>query len=152
LFSELTPLCQRLRTAGRHITIETAGTLHLPVQCDLMSISPKTANSAPDRAEQPRWRARHEQTRWAPLVLQRLMSEHDHQLKFVVDTPDDCDEIEQLVEQLNAARQRVYLMPQGVTPEQLADRGDWLEAECRRRGLRFCPRRQIEWFGLTRGT
>ena len=28
---------------GRHITIETAGTLYLPVACDLMSISPKLA-------------------------------------------------------------------------------------------------------------
>ena len=50
LFAELIPLTAALRAAGRHITIETAGTLYLPVQCDLMSISPKLANSTPPPA------------------------------------------------------------------------------------------------------
>ncbi len=50
LFAELIPLCARLRAIGRHITIETAGTLYLPVACDLMSISPKFATSAPSAA------------------------------------------------------------------------------------------------------
>src|SRR5262249_40832439 len=31
LFSELIPLTRQLHRAGRHITIETAGTLYLPV-------------------------------------------------------------------------------------------------------------------------
>ena len=48
LLAELIPLCARLRAIGRHVTIETAGTLQLPVECDLMSISPKFASSAPD--------------------------------------------------------------------------------------------------------
>ena len=47
LFAELIPLTRLLRAVGRHITIETAGTLYLPVECNLMSISPKLANSAP---------------------------------------------------------------------------------------------------------
>src|SRR5688500_7422646 len=34
LFAELIPLCDALHAAGLHITIETAGTLFLPVQCD----------------------------------------------------------------------------------------------------------------------
>src|SRR5690606_27972624 len=40
LFSELIPLAAELRRLRRHVTIETAGTLYLPVECDLMSISP----------------------------------------------------------------------------------------------------------------
>jgi 7-carboxy-7-deazaguanine synthase len=48
LFAELIPLCRELRRRGRHITIETAGTLYLPAECDLMSISPKLSGSAPD--------------------------------------------------------------------------------------------------------
>src|SRR3569833_1893609 len=32
------PLCERLREAGLHITVETAGTVFHPVACDLMSI------------------------------------------------------------------------------------------------------------------
>src|SRR5262245_8062758 len=48
LFAELIPLAAALRKAEKHITIETAGTLYLPVACDLMSISPKLANSTPN--------------------------------------------------------------------------------------------------------
>jgi 7-carboxy-7-deazaguanine synthase len=47
LFSELVPLSEELHRRGLHITVETAGTLHLPVRCDLMSISPKLSNSTP---------------------------------------------------------------------------------------------------------
>jgi len=28
----------------------------------------------------------------------------------------------------------------------------WLEPYCRQHGLRYCPRKQIEWYGLARGT
>src|SRR6187200_2994096 len=42
---EMVALTERLREAGQHITVETAGTVFKPVQCDLMSISPKLANS-----------------------------------------------------------------------------------------------------------
>ena len=45
---EVLPLTARLRGAGFHITIETAGTVFRPVACDLMSISPKLANSTPE--------------------------------------------------------------------------------------------------------
>src|SRR5690242_20048099 len=49
LFADLVPLCERLKSIGLHITIETAGTLDLPVKCDLMSLSPKLAGSTPTR-------------------------------------------------------------------------------------------------------
>ena len=54
LFAELIPLAARLRRSGRHITIETAGTLYLPLECDLMSISPKLSNSTPPLKRHPR--------------------------------------------------------------------------------------------------
>src|SRR5258708_31644187 len=46
LFAELIPLCERLRATGRHLTVETAGTLYLPGACGLMSVSPKFSSSA----------------------------------------------------------------------------------------------------------
>jgi 7-carboxy-7-deazaguanine synthase len=153
LFAELIPLTERLRAAGMHITIETAGTLYLPVACDLMSISPKMANSTPPAERDARWHVRHEQARRAPEIVHRLMSEFDHQLKFVIDTPADCDEVEEYLSQLpEVARDRVLFMPQGVEPQDLAERAAWLEPYCQVHNLRFCPRRQIEWFGLVRGT
>jgi hypothetical protein len=49
-------------------------------------------------------------------------------------------------------RSRVMLMPQGIDAETLARRAAWLEPYCREHALRYCPRRQIEWFGFVRGT
>src|SRR3990170_1963985 len=69
LLAELIPLCRELRRRGRHITIETAGTLYLPVACDLMSISPKLAGSAPASDAHPRWSRRHDRERHRPDVI-----------------------------------------------------------------------------------
>jgi hypothetical protein len=43
-------------------------------------------------------------------------------------------------------------MPQGMSVDELSGRAEWLRPYAQERGMRFCPRRQIEWFGLVRGT
>jgi 7-carboxy-7-deazaguanine synthase len=153
LFAELVPLTVALRKSGRHITIETAGTLYLPVVCDLMSISPKLANSTPPAERDARWSRRHEQSRHSPEVIRRLVAEYDYQFKFVVDRPEDGDDVERyLAEFPEIDRDRVMLMPQGTDPAVLAEKAAWLSPYCNEHGLVFCPRRQIEWFGSVRGT
>ncbi len=153
LFAELIPLCTGLRKAGLHITVETAGTLYLPVECDLMSISPKLSNSIPDVDVAPSWSQRHEHTRHAPEVIRRLIREHEYQLKFVIETPADCEEVERYLDGLRSIdRTRVMLMPQGTDPTALAEITEWLLPLCDELGLRFAPRKHIEWFGLVRGT
>jgi 7-carboxy-7-deazaguanine synthase len=152
LFAELIPLTARLRQQGRHITIETAGTLYLPVECDLMSVSPKLSNSIPPPERDPRWHRRHQLGRHVPQVIRRLVSEYDYQLKFVVDRPEDCLEAEAYFNEFpEIDRARVMLMPQGTEPQLLAEKATWLEPYCARHDLAFCPRRQIEWFGGQRG-
>jgi len=152
LFAELVPLCEALRKTGYHITIETAGTLMLPVECDLMSISPKMANSTPTNGD-PRWRRRHERSRHAAEVVRQLVGRYDYQVKFVVGQPEDCHEVERYLAELpEIDRPQVMLMPEGTDSVLLAERAAWLEPYCRRCALQFCPRRQIEWFGPTRGT
>lgn len=153
LFAELIPLCRQLRRRGRHVTIETAGTLYLPVECDLMSISPKLSGSGPNPAEQPHWARRHERQRLQRDVVSRLVREYNFQLKFVVDLPEDVAEVEQLLLELpELSMERVMLMPQGRTAEELAQHAAWLPQLCDERGWTYCPRRQIEWFGAVRGT
>jgi 7-carboxy-7-deazaguanine synthase len=153
LFAELIPLAERLNLLGHHLTIETAGTLLLPVVCDLMSISPKLSNSTPTLEQAPRWRERHERTRYSPAVLRQLTHDYAYQLKFVVDRPQDCPEILQCLEDLpHVTPDRVWLMPQGISADGLADVAQWLEPYCRREGFQFCPRKHIEWFGARRGT
>lgn len=153
LFAELIPLAEQLRVGGWHITIETAGTLYLPVACDLMSISPKFASSVPNAADHPHWSRRHERQRHQSDVLQALMAEYDYQLKFVIDISSDLEDVQQFLEEFPTVEpERVLLMPQGTTKEQLQEREDWLKPFCLSHGWKYCPRRQIEWYGPVRGT
>lgn len=153
LFAELVPLTHELRRMGHHITIETAGTLDLPVACDLMSISPKFASSAPRADLHAYWHDRHERSRHVPDVVRRLVKDYSYQVKFVIDTPDDLREVTNyLAEFPEISPERVLLMPQGMDMASLEQRAAWLKPYCEERGFRFCPRRHIEWFGCTRGT
>jgi 7-carboxy-7-deazaguanine synthase len=153
LFAELIPLCEKLRAANLHMTIETAGTLYLPVKCDLMSISPKLASSTPSEQLAGKWSARHEHTRHQPDVIRHLLADYSYQLKFVIDTPADCEAVQiWLAEFPTVDRSRVLLMPQGTDQSALARIGEWLAPYCREQGFVFCPRKHIEWYGATRGT
>jgi 7-carboxy-7-deazaguanine synthase len=152
LSSELIPLARRLRDLGSHITIETAGTLYLPVECDLMSISPKLANSTPPAERDERWHRRHERSRHARDVVRTLVTEYEHQLKFVVDSPGDCAEVERyLADFPQIDRANVMLMPQGTDRSMLARHEHWLKPYCAEHGLTYCPRMHIEWWGHRRG-
>jgi 7-carboxy-7-deazaguanine synthase len=152
LFSELIPLSERLHERNLHITIETAGTLYLPLRCDLMSISPKLANSTPMNAS-PRWFRRHEQTRDAPEVIRRLISEYRYQFKFVVGTPDDAEQVQLYLTRFpEIDLGRVMLMPEGADVARLEHTAKWLIPYCVDHRLAYCPRRQIEWFGSARRT
>lgn len=153
LFAEMIPLCQGLRAAGHHITMETAGTLYLPLECDLMSISPKLSSSTPSRELSAKWHERHERSRHVPNVIRQLVAKHPYQLKFVVASPRDCDEVESYLREFpEIRRERVLLMPEGVELEKLQATATWLEPYCREHGLHFCPRKHIEWYGAKRGT
>jgi 7-carboxy-7-deazaguanine synthase len=153
LFAELIPLTQRLRDAGLHVTIETAGTLFLPVQCDLMSISPKLAASTPPPERAGRWTARHAATRHRPEVIRQLIDGYSYQLKFVIDRRADLADVDDWLAQFpHVDRHRVLLMPQGTDLPTLKAIGQWLAPYCRENGFVFCPRKHIEWYGARRGT
>ncbi len=153
LFPELPHLCDILVGQGYHITIETAGTRYLSLKCHLMSISPKLSNSNPDPTEHPRWSVFHGWRRFRPDIVQQLISEHDYQLKFVIDRPEDCQEVAAYLQYVPTVRRdRVLMMPQGTDLADLEQKRLWLEPYCERHGLVFCPRKQIEWFGCRRGT
>jgi 7-carboxy-7-deazaguanine synthase len=147
IFPQVVDLTTGLRARGLHVTVETAGTVWAPVACDLMSISPKLANSTPAGG----WRARHEAKRIQPDVLRRLMAEYEHQLKFVVAAPGDLAEVRTLVQTLAADRARVMLMPEGTDAETLRERSRWLAEICKEEGFRFSPRLHVALWGNRRG-
>jgi len=140
-------LSERLRERGMHITVETAGTVFAPVACDLMSISPKLANSTPEGV----FKAQHEKLRQQADVLRRLMANYDYQLKFVITREEDIGEVRAVVSQLNAPSGKVILMPEGINAEALRERGVWLTEICKRHGFRFSPRMHVDLYGNRRG-
>jgi 7-carboxy-7-deazaguanine synthase len=147
----IVPLTDLLRQAGLHITIETAGTVYLPVACDLMSISPKLSNSTPHHREEGRWARQHDRLRYQPDILRRLMREYPYQLKFVVQNEEDLREIEEMVAALSAMRQQVMLMPEGTSSEVVRARGLWLAEVCKATGYRYSPRLHVDLWGDRRG-
>jgi len=134
-----------------HITIETAGTVDAHVRCDLMSISPKLANSTPHDRDGGRWAAQHERLRYQPEILKRLTHLYPYQLKFVIAAPGDLTEVHAIVDAIGASPSRVVLMPEGIDRSTLTERGQWLAEICKRDGYRFSPRLHIELWGNRRG-
>lgn len=150
---EIGELCSEIRSAGFHITIETAGTIFHSLDCDLMSISPKLSNSDPSQSRAGEWRKRHQAKRYQPDVVRHLMEDYTFQLKFVADTSADIDEILEFVDLFRPIdRSRVLLMPQGVTVDELKKRESWLLPLADEHGFTYCPRKHIEWYGNKRGT
>ena len=153
LFDAIGPLATALREGGRTITIESAGTVFREVECDLMSISPKLANSTPDADSG--WVERHEATRLDRSPLEQLMGRYECQLKFLVDPdqPGDIEEIEHLLGDLpGIAPERVLLMAEGTDSATLNRRRRLLAPICIERNWRLTPRLHVDLFGNTRGT
>lgn len=153
LFDPIEDLAGRLHEAGHKITIETAGTVYRELPCDLMSISPKLANSTPP--PDSGWAERHEKTRLDREPLRKLLGRYDCQLKFVVDPDkgDDLGEIEELLKGLPPVEpDRVLIMPEGTDSETLHRRQRALVEPCMQRGWRLTPRLHVDLFGNKRGT
>lgn len=150
LVPEVVPLTRELKRRGHYITIETAGTVHRDLKADLISLSPKLANSVPVGTS---WEQRHEQRRHRPEVIQRWLDSFSCQFKFVVDVPEDLAEIDAYVAAFPGIDPRqVFLMPQGTEIEILRCKLPWLEDLAAARGWQVAPRLHIELFGNTRGT
>jgi len=151
---DLPELATVLKKHGKHITIETAGTLPPNgIPCDLASISPKLSNSTPPSDRDPAWSKKHEVTRLHPEVIAIWIKNYAFQLKFVVSTENDLAEIKDLLSRLPPVPlDRILLMPEGIDVKTLAARSPWLVEICKREGFRFCPRLHIELFGHLRGT
>jgi 7-carboxy-7-deazaguanine synthase len=148
---KIVELTKGLKEMELHVTMETAGTVYKPVVCDLMSISPKLANSTPRKREGGKFAAQHDQLRYNPEVLKQLMGGYEYQLKFVVTEPEDLAEIEAILKETGADRRRVLLMPEGTSSEAIYQRSRWLIDLCKQERYRYCPRLHIDLWNNERG-
>ena len=147
---DLTILCHRLRQNGKHITIETNGTLFERVEADLLSISPKLENSNP--SEFNHHFKQHQRNRINQEVLRQFLDYYNCQLKFVVETERDLFEIHQLETEMQIPTSIIVLMPQGITNDQIQERQNWVVETCKKYGYRYSPRLHVDIWGDTRGT
>jgi len=133
---------------GLHLTVETAGTVFREVECNLLSLSPKTSSSDP----QGPWSERHRRRRENLVPARRLLRCHpEHQVKLVVQDELESEEICALVKALGVEPARVLLMPEGATAEAVAARAPMVAEMCLRLGFRYSPRLQVELLGGGRG-
>ena len=147
---ELPDLLKSVADDNLHITIETSGIRFVPdLPCTLMSISPKLANSTPT---EPTVAAEHEKMRLDPPALQRLIYSYEYQLKFVVDSSGDLDEITQCLKNLGSVnRRKIFLMPQAVTLDEYLSKSKMVAELCKQTGFCFSPRLQVLLWDNQRG-
>jgi 7-carboxy-7-deazaguanine synthase len=148
-------LATALRERGKHITIETAATIAPgDIACDLASLSPKLRNSAPDDRLPDTWRRKHEQLRLQPEAIRKWLDHYPYQLKFVVTSAADLEEIQLLLRDLGRTipPAKILLMPEGTSATVIRGRDETLLDLCKRHGFRYCNRLHVELFGHTRGT
>jgi 7-carboxy-7-deazaguanine synthase len=135
---QLPALVVTLKKQNKHITIETAGIKFVPdLPCDLMSISPKTSNSG---------------QKTQTLAATQLISHYPYQLKFVVDSPDDLAEIQLAIAQIgNVVPEKVLLMPQAKTREELIAKSPLVADLCKHAGFTFSNRLHILLYNDRKG-
>ncbi len=154
IMPDIAILCDELKAAGLHITIETAATVFQPVKVDLASLSPKLSNSTPHFREGGKFAVMHDKQRLNFPVIQNFIdTSPEFQLKFVVSAESDLAEIESILGRLkNWSPADVQLMPEGIDSATLNSRAGWIAEICKRTGFRFCPRLHVLLYGHTRGT
>ena len=145
-----------LKESGKHITIETAGTIAPNgIQCDLASLSPKLSDSTPKEGDiNKEWIDRHESKRLDYYILNEWVNSYNFQLKFVVSKEEEIKEIQNVISRIKGKilPEKVLLMPEGIDPDTLRSRYDLLIDLCKENGYRFCNRLHIDLFGNTPGT
>ena len=153
LAPDIEELTLQLRQRGAHITIETAATIYKPLAGDLISLSPKLANSTPWKKSKGEFAAMHEKRRLNHPVMQQFIDSYDYQLKFVVERKKDLDEVRAVVDRLqHVDPAKVMLMAQGIKQEELVRKSQWIVESCKQYGFSYTPRLHIQLFGNRRGT
>ena len=139
--AELTVL---LKSRKHTIEIETNGT-YVPnsiikENVDRWNVSPKLANS--------------EQANSLRIVkdsLKWFSTQPGAVFKFVVESPDDLDEVTDIVDSVGVQNERVILMPKGTSKTEIESRTPWIVDQCIDRGYRFSSRLHVLIWGDERG-
>ena len=157
----LRELCKIGKQYGHYITIETEGSEYVSTQADMISLSPKLSNSTPrpgtvipfsGKVVTEKHKQRHEKWRCNYDAMKMLLDVHpDYQMKPVISSEKDLQEVKELQKILSVPNNKVWLMPEGLEPKQLNKRRRWLMDLCTEQGYNFTDRLHIIAYGDIRG-
>lgn len=141
---ELTLLLKILKSLGYWVEIETNGTVKPTEEfltlVDQINCSPKLSNCGDPR----KFRVRNES-------LAILSGSSKVYFKFVIGSETDLVEVEEYIRDFSMSSDRVYLMPLGMTREELALTTEKTRVLAEKYSLQFSSRRHVELFGTKRG-
>lgn len=137
------PGIERLLTAAvgqwARVELETSGSAAPPFQHE--RLFPMWSPKLPSVTE--RWA-----DTWAHRA--RFMADPNTTVKLVLATGDDDDAL-RLIREHGLPRERVMLMPEGLTDDAVRARARELAPLCQREGLRLSPRLHVWMWGAKRG-
>jgi len=154
---ELNEICREIKKINGDciITIETNGTFigNFVNHIDLISVSPKLKSSVPFDTE---YEKMHEKNRINFEVLKEYNSlkekcDIDIQWKFVFTSPDDVREIFELQSVVGFKNEDTYLMPEGITEEDLSQNRIATIEACKKFKFNYTDRLHILAWGSKRG-
>jgi len=122
------------------VEVETSGVAAPPLSHPRLfyNVSPKLPSATP--AWSGTWRAA---ATW--------VAEPNATFKIVVGDPPDADDAVRLIAEHRIPAERVMLMPEGLSDEQVRTHGQALAALCKANGFRLSPRLHVWLWGARRG-
>ena len=157
----LKELCKIGKFYNHYITIETEGSDYVNTEADMISLSPKLSNSTPrpgtvmpftGKKVTEKQKEQHEKWRCNYEAMKMLLDVHpDYQMKPVISSEKDLQEVKELQKILSVPNNKVWLMPEGLEPKQLNERRRWLMDLCTEQGYNFTDRLHIIAYGDIRG-
>jgi 7-carboxy-7-deazaguanine synthase len=151
-------LCAELKSGYKNtsITLETNGTIYgkFTENIDLASISPKLKSSIPFDTKYEQF---HSLKRINDESLRRFQSDsengtYDIQWKFVITVEKDIEEILELQQLIGFRNKDIFLMPEGITKEQLNKKRKIVSELCKKHQMNYTDRLQIILWGNKRRT
>jgi organic radical activating enzyme len=127
------------------VEVETDGTI-IPNSAMLehvnhWNVSPKTSNSGNSR-----------EAREIPQCYDFFAKLENSVFKFVIENETDLVEIDELITKYSIAKNKILLMPQASTKDELNLKKEEIEKIAKAKGLLFSSRLQVERWGNQRGT
>jgi len=138
--SELTNLLKELKKAKYFVEVETSATLEtfLNKFIDQYNCSPKLSNSNNKNADLKKE------------VINSFPKDKTY-YKFVIDKESDIKEVENLIKKFDLPKNKIILMPQGITKKAVKEKTKWLIEICKKHNYRLSQRLHIEIWGNKKG-